>query len=88
MREHEAVGVMQDSGECEHPVGLGGAIRDAHGAGLIEVADPTSKARMIQVYYEGLLTQARIQNDVEVLRETLPGAFAILVVKSPETATV
>jgi TetR/AcrR family transcriptional regulator, transcriptional repressor for nem operon len=64
------------------------AIRDAHAAGLIEVADPVSKARMIQVYYEGLLTQARIQNDVEVLRETLPGAFAILGVKSPETATV
>ena len=32
------------------------AIRDALAAGLIEVADPLSKARMIQVYYEGLLT--------------------------------
>jgi len=64
------------------------AIRDAHAAGLIEATDATSKARMIHAYYEGLLTQARIQNDVEVLRETVPGAFAILGVKSAETVPV
>lgn len=62
------------------------AIRDAQAAGLIEAADPASKARMIQAYYEGLLTQARIQNDVEVLHEMVPGAFAILGVKSREMA--
>jgi TetR/AcrR family transcriptional repressor of nem operon len=61
------------------------AIRDAHATGLIEAPDAASKARMIHAYYEGLLTQARIQNDVEVLRETVPGAFAILGVKSAET---
>jgi TetR/AcrR family transcriptional repressor of nem operon len=64
------------------------AIRDAHAAGLIEAPDPGSKARRIQAYYEGILTQARIQNDVEVLREMLPGAFAILGVKSAEVAGV
>jgi TetR/AcrR family transcriptional repressor of nem operon len=64
------------------------AIRDAHAAGLIVAPDPGSKARMIQAYYEGLLTQARIQNDVELLRETLPGAYAILGVRSPELAAV
>lgn len=62
------------------------AIRDAHAAGLIDAPDPTSKARMVHTYYEGLLTQARIQNDVEVLRESLPGALAILGVKSAEMA--
>jgi TetR/AcrR family transcriptional repressor of nem operon len=64
------------------------AIRDAHAAGLIDAPDPACKARMIQAYYEGLLTQARIQNDVEVLREMLPGALAILGVKSAELAGV
>ena len=65
---------------------LESAIRDAHAAGLIDAPDPASKARMIHAYYEGLLTQARIQNEVELLREALPGAFAILGVKSPVPA--
>ena len=60
---------------------LESAIRDAHAAGLINAPDPASKARMILAYYEGLLTQARIQNDVDVLRETANGMFAILGVK-------
>ncbi|HVV71929.1 MAG TPA: TetR/AcrR family transcriptional regulator, partial [Verrucomicrobiae bacterium] len=60
---------------------LESAIRDAHAAGLVNAPDAASKARMVHTYYEGLLTQARIQNDVEVLREAVPGAFAILGVK-------
>lgn len=67
---------------------LESAIRDAHAAGLIVAPDPASKARMIHTYYEGLLTQARIQNDVEVLREATPGAFAILGVKSAEPVAI
>jgi hypothetical protein len=42
-----------------------------------------AKARMIRAYFEGLLTQARIQNDVEVLREMASGIFAMLGVKEP-----
>lgn len=57
------------------------AIRDAHAAGLIDAPDPATKARVIHAYYEGLLTQARIQNDVEVLHEASAGAFAILGLK-------
>ncbi len=60
---------------------LESAIRDAHAAGLVHAPDPAAKARMILAYYEGLLTQARIQNDVEVLRETASGMFAMLGVK-------
>jgi TetR/AcrR family transcriptional repressor of nem operon len=63
---------------------LESAIRDAHGAGLIQAADPGAKARMILAYYEGVLTQARIQNDVGVLRDTIRGIFAILGVKESE----
>ncbi len=54
------------------------AIRDAHAAGLIQVTDPAGKARMIQVYYEGLLTKARIRDDLTVLRDAAPGIFAML----------
>ncbi|HLX94261.1 MAG TPA: TetR/AcrR family transcriptional regulator [Verrucomicrobiae bacterium] len=67
---------------------LESAIRDAHAAGFIKAPDPAAKARMILAYYEGLLTQARIQNDVDVLRETVGGIFAMLGVKETETATV
>jgi TetR/AcrR family transcriptional repressor of nem operon len=60
---------------------LESAIRDAHATGVIYAPDPAAKARMIFAYYEGLLTQARIQNDVEVLREIASGMFAMLGVK-------
>ena len=60
---------------------LESAIRDAHAAGLIHAPDSAAKARMVFAYYEGLLTQARIQNDVEVLREIASGMFAMLGVK-------
>jgi hypothetical protein len=39
---------------------------------------------MILAYYEGQLTQARIHNNVEVLRETIRGVYAILGVKESE----
>jgi TetR/AcrR family transcriptional regulator, transcriptional repressor for nem operon len=64
------------------------AVRDAHAAGLIHAPDAAAKARMVFAYYEGLLTQARIQNDVEVLRETASGMFAMLGVKEKKTMAV
>jgi TetR/AcrR family transcriptional repressor of nem operon len=66
---------------------LESAIRDAHGAGLIQAPDPGAKARMILAYYEGLLTQARIQNDAEILRDTIRGIFAMLGIKDSEAVT-
>src|SRR2546427_7721141 len=60
------------------------AIREAHSAGLIHAPDASAKARMIRAYFEGLLTQARIQNDVEILREMAHGVFAMLGVKEVE----
>jgi TetR/AcrR family transcriptional repressor of nem operon len=67
---------------------LESAIRDAHAMGLVHAPDPGAKARMILAYYEGMLTQARIQNDVEVLRDTVGGIFALLGVKEAEAAAV
>ncbi len=57
------------------------AIRDAHTLGIIEAPDAAVKARMIFAYSEGLLTQARILNDVEVLGEMCAGIMGILGVK-------
>lgn len=57
---------------------LESAIREAHAAGLLRAPDPAAKARMLFAYCEGLLTQARILNDPELLREMFQGAAAIL----------
>jgi TetR/AcrR family transcriptional repressor of nem operon len=62
------------------------AIRDAHAAGLIHAPDAAAKSRTLFAYYEGLLTQARIQNDLEVLREAARGTFELLGVAEPEPA--
>ncbi len=64
------------------------AIRDAHAAGLIQAPDPASKARMLFAYSEGLMTQARIVNDAEVLREMAEGMMGILGVKTPVAKAV
>jgi TetR/AcrR family transcriptional repressor of nem operon len=57
------------------------AIRDAQAAGLIEAPDANAKARMLDAYYLGLLTQARIQNNLGILRELTAGTFVILGLK-------
>ena len=57
---------------------LESAIRDAHNLGLIHAPDAASKARMLFAYSEGLMTQARILNDAEVLREMAEGMMGIL----------
>ena len=65
---------------------LESAIRDAHAGGWIQAPDPAAKARMILAYYEGLLTQARIQNDLSGLRDTAGGIFSMLGVKRSRAA--
>jgi TetR/AcrR family transcriptional repressor of nem operon len=62
------------------------AIRDGIAVGEIPAADPAAKARMVVAYYEGLLTQARIQNDVNVLRDMASGILSLLSVKQVEPA--
>ena len=67
---------------------LASAVRDAHASGVIHAPDADDKARMILAYFEGLLTQARIQNDVEPLRDAARGIFAMLGVRRRQTAAV
>jgi TetR/AcrR family transcriptional repressor of nem operon len=57
------------------------AIRDADAQGLIEAPDPEAKAKMLFACYHGTLTQARIQNDVELLRDFKQMAMDVLGVK-------
>lgn len=65
---------------------LESAIRDAHAAGLIDAPDAPAKARMLFAYYQGLYTQARIENDLEVLRDAVRGSFQLLGVKEAAEA--
>ena len=57
------------------------AIRDAHAEGLIEAPDPEAKAKMLFACYHGTLTQARIQNDIELIRDFKQVAMDVLDVK-------
>ena len=43
------------------------AVRDAAAEGLINAPDPAAKARALFSCYQGMMAQARIQNDIELL---------------------
>ncbi len=64
------------------------AVRDAAAQGLIEAADPDAKARALFACYQGTLAQARIQNDVELLREFKTVAQEVLGVKRARARAV
>jgi TetR/AcrR family transcriptional repressor of nem operon len=63
---------------------LESAIRDAHAAGLVHAPDAVSKARILYAYYEGLLTEARIRNNLDVLGEAVRGTYEVLGVTEPQ----
>ena len=63
------------------------AIRDAHAQGLIVAPDPEAKARALFACYHGTLAQARIQNDVELLRDFKQVAMDVLGVKHEHAAS-
>lgn len=57
------------------------AVRDAAAQGLIDAPNPEAKARALFACYQGTVAQARIQNDVELLREFKDVARTVLGVK-------
>lgn len=57
---------------------LESAIRDAHAAGLIHAPDAAQKAGVLFAYYQGLVTQARIENRLDVLLDALRGTYDVL----------
>jgi TetR/AcrR family transcriptional repressor of nem operon len=64
------------------------AIRDAQADKTVHVKDAADASRIVYAYMEGMLTQARIQNNVELLKEMAHGVFMILGVKEKSVATV
>jgi TetR/AcrR family transcriptional repressor of nem operon len=59
------------------------AIRDAHGEGSISAPNPRSKARSLYALIQGALTQARILDDLEVIRDARLGVFDLLGIPAP-----
>ena len=57
------------------------AVRDAQAQGLIDAPDPAAKAKALFSCYQGTVAQARIQNDIELLREFKHVARDVLGVK-------
>jgi hypothetical protein len=55
---------------------------------LVHAPDAAAKARLLFAYYQGLLTEARIQNDLEIFREALEGTNELLGVKRGESVLV
>ena len=64
---------------------LESAIRDAHAAGLIHAPDAAAKARTLFSYYQGQLTEARIQNNLEIARGAFAGTCELLGIKQAKT---
>jgi TetR/AcrR family transcriptional repressor of nem operon len=62
------------------------SIRDAHAAGLIDAPDAVCKAHMLFSYYQGLAMEARIQDNLEVLKDAVRGTHELLGVR--QTAAV
>jgi TetR/AcrR family transcriptional repressor of nem operon len=62
------------------------AIRDAHGEGTIHAPDAPAKARQLYAYFQGTLAQARMTNDLELIRGLKAGAFELL--RAPVPASV
>jgi TetR/AcrR family transcriptional regulator, transcriptional repressor for nem operon len=62
-------------------------VRDAAAQGLIDAPDPEAKARALFACYQGTMAQARIQNDIELLREFKGVAKDVLGVKRARTVS-
>jgi TetR/AcrR family transcriptional repressor of nem operon len=60
------------------------AIQEAQLLGQMEPGDAAQKARTLLFCYAGLLSQARIENNVELVRQLSPTVLATIGVGSPE----
>ena len=65
---------------------LTGAVRAACDEGLISEKDPAMLAKQIYDFSIGVILQAKIDNDPDVLKRLKPGVFRLLGIKRPELA--
>jgi TetR/AcrR family transcriptional repressor of nem operon len=63
------------------------AIADAQEVGQVEGHDSALKARTLVGYYEGLLTRARIENNIESIRNLSSEALEVIGVHTPAVAS-
>ena len=63
------------------------AVRDAASEGLIETTDPVAKAQALFSSYQGTIAQARIQNDIDLIRDFKHVAREVLGVKRAAAAS-
>lgn len=64
------------------------AVRDAAAEKLIVAPDPEAKARALFACYQGTVAQARIQNDLDLLRQFKQTARDVLGVKRAEAVVL
>ena len=62
------------------------AVRDAAAQGLIETADPVARTKALFSSYQGTVAKARIQNDIELLRDFKHVAMELLGVNQAKAA--
>jgi len=67
---------------------LESSVRDAHAAGLIDAPDAVSKANMLFSYYQGLAMEARIQNNLDVMKDAVRGTYELLGIQKGAAATM
>ena len=63
------------------------AVRDAASEGSIETTDPVAKAQALFSSYQGTIAQARIQNDIDLIRDFKHVAREVLGVKRAAAVT-
>ena len=63
------------------------AVRDADAAGQAKAPDAANAARIVFAYIEGLMTQARIENDLEIMKGMYAGICTIIGAKVLEPVT-
>jgi TetR/AcrR family transcriptional repressor of nem operon len=61
-------------------------VRDFIAEGLIEKGDPVELSRELYFYFIGVMTQAKIENNLKALHQLYPGSLRILNVKQVATA--
>ena len=62
-------------------------VRDAQAQGMIDAPDPVAKAKALFSCYQGTMAQARIQNDIELLRGFKDVAKDVLGAKRARTVS-
>lgn len=62
------------------------AVRDAYAEGSIVAPNPKTKARSMYALIQGALTQARVMDDLDIIRDARVGVYDLLGIAAPQIA--